>query len=93
MGIPVLHKLKAKNIDRIVDWVTSDFKIEISYPEVTEKIVNMIFESHVQSILKKNKWDKKYNLLIPLSRKDKKNDPKKSFKNYKNKTGKSLRPN
>jgi uncharacterized protein (TIGR00661 family) len=86
MGIPVIRKLKAKNLDKIADWVASDYKIEISYPDITEKIINMIFESHVQSILKKNKWEKKYNLIIPLSRKGKKDNLKKSYKTFKENT-------
>jgi uncharacterized protein (TIGR00661 family) len=70
MGVPVIKKLKEKHLDKIADWVNSDFRIEISYPDMTEKMVNMIFESHIQNILKKNKWDKKYNLFMPAFKKN-----------------------
>ena len=69
MGIPVIKKLKAKYLETIADWVFSEYRIEISYPDITEKIVNTIFESHVQEIIKKNKWDRRYNLLAPGSKK------------------------
>ena len=65
MGVPVIKKLKEKHIERIRDWVVSDFRIEINYPDNTEKIITMIFESYVQGILDKNKWNKKYTLAYP----------------------------
>lgn len=65
MGIAVLSKLKQKHLDRVIDWVTSDFRIEINYPDNTEKIINELFESHIEDILKKNKWQKDYQLIIP----------------------------
>jgi uncharacterized protein (TIGR00661 family) len=68
MGIPVLKKLNLKNLDKIKDWVNSDFRIEITYPDITEKIINYIFEDHVQNILKKNKWKKDYKLAFPIGK-------------------------
>ena len=64
MGIPVIKKMKDNNLEKIGDWLDSDYKIEISYPDITDKIINKIFETHVQDILKKNFWDKKYKLTI-----------------------------
>lgn len=66
MGVPVIKKLKEKHIERIRDWITSDFKIEINYPDNTEKIITMIFETYVQGILEKNKWKKEYTLSYPV---------------------------
>jgi uncharacterized protein (TIGR00661 family) len=68
MGIPVLKKLKTKSIKKIKKWVDSDFRIEINYPDITEKIINYIFEDHVQNILKKNKWKKDYKLAFPIGK-------------------------
>lgn len=67
MGIPVVPKLKPKHYETIHDWIDSDYKIEITYPDITGKIINEIFETHVQDILKKNLWDKDYQLSIPKS--------------------------
>jgi len=69
MGVPVLKKLRKKNIDKIKKWVESDFRIEITYPDITEKIINYIFEDHVQKILAKNKWKKDFQLAFPIGRK------------------------
>jgi len=68
MGVPVLKKLSLKNLEKIKDWVESDYRIEINYPDITEKIINYIFEDHVQNILKKNKWKKDYKLAFPIGK-------------------------
>jgi uncharacterized protein (TIGR00661 family) len=68
MGVPVLKKLKLRNLDKIQKWVDSDFRIEINYPDNTEKIINYIFEDHVQDLLKKNKWEKDYKLAFPIGK-------------------------
>lgn len=68
MGVPVLKKLKEKHLDKISDWVASDFKIEIRYPDNTDKIVHTIFDQHVQDIIKKNKWEKDYTLSFPAGK-------------------------
>ncbi|MGD2036136.1 MAG: glycosyltransferase family protein [Bacteroidales bacterium] len=80
MGIPVLNKLKAKHLDKVSDWVASDFRIEINYPDITDKIVNTIFDQHIQNIIKKNKWDKNYMLTFPTRNKKERIDPKKTYK-------------
>jgi uncharacterized protein (TIGR00661 family) len=82
MGIPVVGKLKTKHMDKISDWIASDYKIEISYPDITEKIVKSIFELHVQNVLKENKWGKKYMLTFPGGKKSEQIDPKKAFKKF-----------
>ncbi|MBN2613482.1 MAG: hypothetical protein JXB00_18145 [Bacteroidales bacterium] len=69
MGIPVIKKLKEKNYDNIYDWLNSDYKIEISYPDITAQVINRIFEMHVQDILRKNKWDKDYKLTFSKNKK------------------------
>jgi uncharacterized protein (TIGR00661 family) len=69
IGVPVLKKLKKKNLDRIKDWVESDLRIEINYPDITEKVINYIFEDHIQKLLVKNKWKKDFQLAFPVGRK------------------------
>jgi uncharacterized protein (TIGR00661 family) len=72
IGVPVIKKLKLKYVEKILDWVFSDYRIEINYPDHTDKLVTMIFESHIQNILKKNRWDKHYNLFISNNKNDRK---------------------
>ena len=76
MGVPVIKKLKKKNIEKVSDWVYSDFKIEISYPDITDKIIHMIFENHIDDILKKNKWKRNYTLTFPGGKAKKEIDAK-----------------
>ena len=71
MGIPVVKKLKEKHYEKIFDWLDSTYKVEISYPDITEQIINRIFEMHVQNVLKKNSWDKDYYLTFPKTGKKK----------------------
>lgn len=73
MGIPVVKKLKENNYEKIYDWLNSDYKIEISYPDVTEQIINRVFEMHIQNILKKNRWDNNYKLTFFEKEKNKDN--------------------
>jgi len=68
MGVPVLKKLKEKHLDKISDWVASDYKIEITYPDNTDKIVHSIFDQHVQQIISKYKWKKDYALTFPAGK-------------------------
>ena len=65
MGVPVLKKLKEKYINDIADWLETDFRIEISYPDITAKVISKIFETHVQRVLKDNHWDREYQLTFP----------------------------
>jgi uncharacterized protein (TIGR00661 family) len=65
IGIPVIKKLIEKNYGKINDWLISDYKIEITYPDVTEQVINRIFEIYVKKILKKNAWDNRYQLSFP----------------------------
>ncbi len=82
MGIPVVKKLKEKNYEKIYDWLNSDYKLEISYPDVTELIINRIFEMHVQDILKKNHWEKGYKLTFAAKEKRNDNFSKTLLKHY-----------
>lgn len=47
MGIPVLKKLRLSKADKIKQWIDSDMKIEIAYPDITAQIINRIFESYI----------------------------------------------
>ena len=64
LDVPVIKNLKKKYIQKIQDWVDSDVKIEINYPDKTEKIVKKIFEKHIDKILEKNQWNEKFELTF-----------------------------
>lgn len=44
MGVPVLKSLKLKHLSKLRDWVQSERKIEVYYPDLTESIVDRILE-------------------------------------------------
>ena len=62
LGIPVIKQFREKYYGRIQEWIDSDFKIEIHYPDQTESIINQIFELHIMKILRKNNLEKDYAL-------------------------------
>lgn len=86
MGIPVLKKLKEKHLDTISDWIASDFKIEITYPDITDKIVHTIFDQHVQNIIHENKWEKGYTLSFPAGKRKEQINLEKIIKEVQEKT-------
>jgi uncharacterized protein (TIGR00661 family) len=78
IGIPVIRKLKEKNHEKISEWLKSNYKIEITYPDVTEQIINRIFEMYVKKLLKKNSWDRRYQLTFS-EKKEKKHPSEKKL--------------
>jgi len=44
MGVPVIKGLKMKHADKIRGWVDSALRIEVDYPDATEKIVDRLLE-------------------------------------------------
>lgn len=62
LGIPVIKKLKMSRIEKIREWVNSDYRIEISYPNMTEQIINRIFEMYVEGKFPRGKWQNKHKL-------------------------------
>ena len=44
MGVPVIKSLKLKHLDKIKAWVDNNTKIEVYYPDNTEKIVDRLLE-------------------------------------------------
>ena len=56
LGVPVIKKLKQKNIHKLLDWIDSQQEIKIYYPDITDQIVKTILEQRVQKLLKENNW-------------------------------------
>lgn len=46
MGVPVLKNLKKKQIPRLREWVSSGQIIPVTYPDETEKIIDLILSTH-----------------------------------------------
>lgn len=46
MGVPVIKKLKAKYLDKIIAWTASTTILSINYPDITEQIIDTIIEKH-----------------------------------------------
>ena len=44
MGVPVIKSLKSKHLDKIKDWVGSEHKLELFYPDNTEKIIDRVLQ-------------------------------------------------
>lgn len=64
IGVTVIKKLKTKHIETLREWISSDFRIEINYPDITARIINQIFESFVKGVLDGRHSEKKYSLQI-----------------------------
>ena len=62
MGVPVLSQLKEQNLYKVQKWVDSNAKIEVEYPDITDKVIRKVFESQIIESSKNNVWDSKFNL-------------------------------
>ena len=39
LGVPVVKKVKKKNLDKIREWIESDVRVDVQYPDITEQAV------------------------------------------------------
>ena len=46
MGVPVIKSLKKKHLDKIKAWVADEQFIPVNFPNITNKILNMIVKRH-----------------------------------------------
>ncbi len=46
MGVPVIKSLKNKYVQAIADWAMGQLFIAVDYPDVTEKIIDIIIQKH-----------------------------------------------
>lgn len=44
MGVPVVKSLKQKHLDTFRNWVATDTKVNVYYPDITEDIIDKILE-------------------------------------------------
>ena len=64
LGVPVIKSLKKRHFAKISQWLDSDQKVKVFYPDITRIIVRKIFEINVQRVLKNNNWDQGYQLTL-----------------------------
>lgn len=62
MGVPVLKKFKVSQAEKIKEWVLSDYRIEITYPDITDRIIHRIFEMYVEGKFPRGKWKYSYRM-------------------------------
>jgi uncharacterized protein (TIGR00661 family) len=51
MGVPVINSLKKKHFEKIGQWLDSDDRVEVFYPDQTRRIVRKVFEIYLQMVL------------------------------------------
>lgn len=44
MGVPVLKSIKNKNFDVLLNWLETDAKVEVNYPDITSQIIAQLFD-------------------------------------------------
>jgi uncharacterized protein (TIGR00661 family) len=49
IGIPVIKNLKKKNHDKLQNWLNSDEIINIDFPDITDNVVNKLFEYYIRN--------------------------------------------
>jgi uncharacterized protein (TIGR00661 family) len=60
LGVSVLKRLKASRVSAVKEWIESDYSIEISYPDMTDKVIHRIFEMYVEGQFRRGKWKDSY---------------------------------
>ncbi|MBU2948409.1 glycosyltransferase family protein [Zobellia uliginosa] len=54
MGVPVIKSLKMKHLDKIKTWIDTDTKIDVHYPDLTDKIIESVLEESLTVHKNKN---------------------------------------
>ncbi len=49
MGVPVIKSLKNKHLNTLKNWVKSDVRVQVSYPDITERIIDQLLKEHFDS--------------------------------------------
>lgn len=47
LGVPVIKSLKNKHLNKLRQWVDSETKMEIHYPDITERIIDQLLQEAV----------------------------------------------
>jgi uncharacterized protein (TIGR00661 family) len=63
MGVPVIKKLHPKHTDTIYEWVESDTRVKVNYPDITKQIIDTIIQTHIPVPAPIDYiWDKPFNI-------------------------------
>ncbi|MEP7169619.1 MAG: glycosyltransferase family protein, partial [Bacteroidota bacterium] len=54
MGVTVVKKLKKKHADKIEAWLDDKRTVKVNYPDITEKIIDIIIENHAGKAIDPN---------------------------------------
>ncbi|AYN65961.1 glycosyl transferase [Euzebyella marina] len=46
MGVPVIKTLRMKHVDKIKEWVDTDHRLDIHYPDITEQIIDRVLQEN-----------------------------------------------
>jgi uncharacterized protein (TIGR00661 family) len=63
MGVPVIKNLNSGNLVKINDWLVSEEKISVDYPDITRSILRRILELNVQQVIWNNGWEVDYQIF------------------------------
>ncbi|MUH35828.1 glycosyl transferase [Zobellia amurskyensis] len=44
LGVPVIKSLKMKHLDKIKNWIDTDIKLDVHYPDLTDEIIESVLE-------------------------------------------------
>jgi uncharacterized protein (TIGR00661 family) len=44
LGVPVMKKVKKKNVDKIVEWIETDKRVAVDYPDTTAQAIEMAIQ-------------------------------------------------
>jgi uncharacterized protein (TIGR00661 family) len=44
MAVPVIKSLKTKHFGKLMDWIETDTKVAVNYPDITESIISQLLE-------------------------------------------------
>jgi uncharacterized protein (TIGR00661 family) len=44
MGVPVMKSLKIKHLNKLMNWVEDNSRVEVDYPNITESIIDQILQ-------------------------------------------------
>ncbi|MDO6516032.1 glycosyltransferase family protein [Zobellia uliginosa] len=44
MGVPVIKSLKMKHIDKIKNWVDTEVRLDVHYPDITDEIIESVLQ-------------------------------------------------
>lgn len=64
MGVPMIKNLKERQFCKIGQWLESDEKVIVDYPDQTRKIIRKILDVNMEMVLKNNNWDYGYQLTL-----------------------------